>query len=365
MPSFRGFTKRAFRCGLYEAQDVLVEVDDVDLISLEPSRGLSWKKQWQKKILYHDLSRRLVFANPGLRRVRLKQEYDLFVAVVQDCWDVPYINAIDGWKDQCKTSVCWLDEIWASSIPGYKYLLHALRQFDHVFVGYRGSVAPLAEAIGQPCHWLPGGVDTMRFSSYPNSVERVIDVYSMGRRWEGIHHVLLDAAERRDMFYIHDTFLTASDRDVSDHRQHRDLYANMAKRSRFFLVAPGKMNDLGETGGQVEVGYRYFEGAAAGAVMIGQAPKGEAFKDLFPWPEAVTEIQPDGSDVLGVLDNLGSEPERVTGISRRNSVGALLHHDWIYRWKTILQTAGIELSPAMVARENNLKKLAALNLKCE
>jgi len=30
--------------------------------------------------------------------------------------------------------------------------------------------------------------------------------------------------------------------------------------------------------------------------MIGQVPNCEAFQDMFPWPDAVTEIQPDGSD---------------------------------------------------------------------
>ena len=39
MPTWRNFTRRAFQCGLYEAQDVLVEIDDVDLIYLDMSWG--------------------------------------------------------------------------------------------------------------------------------------------------------------------------------------------------------------------------------------------------------------------------------------------------------------------------------------
>ena len=76
MPSARNFTKRAFRCGLYEAQDVLLEVDDVDLICLEALSGFQLKSAWQRKCLYHDVSRRLMFMNPGLRKVRVTQEYD-------------------------------------------------------------------------------------------------------------------------------------------------------------------------------------------------------------------------------------------------------------------------------------------------
>jgi hypothetical protein len=132
----------------------------------------------------------------------------------------------------------------------------------------------------------------------------------------------------------------------------------MAKRSKYFVVSPGKMDRLDETRGQVEVGYRYFEGAAAGAVMIGQAADCETFRDLFPWPDAVIELKPDGSDTLAVLADLGSNPERVAAISRRNSVESVLRHDWIHRWKRILQVAGLEPSPGMMAREARLKRLA-------
>lgn len=35
MPTWRNFAKHVYRCGLYEAQDILVEIDDVDLIRLD------------------------------------------------------------------------------------------------------------------------------------------------------------------------------------------------------------------------------------------------------------------------------------------------------------------------------------------
>lgn len=179
MPTCRNFTRRAFRCGLYEAQDVLVDIDNVDLICLEQGWGGRVDQSWLRLPLYHDISRKLMFVNPGLQRVRLTREYDLFVAVCQDYTDLPYINAIDGWRKHCKSSVCLIDEMWAAMIPGYKYWLHALDQFDYIFVGCKGSVATLSEAINRPCHWLPGAANMLRFSPYPNPPARVIDVYSV------------------------------------------------------------------------------------------------------------------------------------------------------------------------------------------
>ena len=253
--------------------------------------------------------------------------------------------------------------MWAARIPLCKYWIHSLRRFDHIFVSAQGSVAALSDAIGRPCRWLPDAVDTLRFTPDPNPPARVIDVYSIGRKREEIHRALLKAARRTDVFYVHDTF-EGSMSDVLNYREHRDFLSNMAKRSRFFVVASAKMGIPGETGGQVEVGARYYEGASAGTVMIGQAPECEAFQELFPWQDAVISLQADGSDVINVLSSLKAEPERISAISRRNAAESLLRHDWVYRWKEILRVAGIEPSPRMKLREQRLRDLAELSHAC-
>jgi Glycosyl transferases group 1 len=363
MPTARGFKKKAFYCAQYEAQDVLSDVADVDLIHLEPGRGYKFKEAWLRRLVFRDVTRKLIFANPGLHKVRLTQEYDLFLVMCQMDHDFLDINAIEGWQDRCRTSVCWISEMWAARIPLCKYWIHSLRRFDHIFVSAQGSVAALSDAIGRPCRWLPDAVDTLRFTPYPNPPARVIDVYSIGRRREEIHRALRKAEGRTDIFYVYDTF-GGSMSDVLNYREHRDFLSNMAKRSRYFVVAPAKVGILEETGGQVEIGARYYEGASAGTVMIGQAPECEAFQELFPWQDAVMSLQADGSDVINVLSSLKAEPERLSAISRRNAAEALLRHDWVYRWKEILRVAGIEPSPRMKLREQRLRDLAELSHAC-
>jgi hypothetical protein len=358
MATSRRFRRQAFRCGPYEGQDVLSGVANVDLLYLEPGPGFSFKEKWLKRLLYHDVTRKMSSLNPGLREIRLTKDYDLFIATCQFHWDFPYINAIRNWKDRCKTSVLWIDELYAGTIPQYKYWLGALKRFDHIFIGSRTAVVPLSKAINRECHWGPGAVDVLRFTPYPNPPQRVIDVYSIGRRWEGIHQALLQAGARKELFYIYDSF-PGADTEPFDYLQHRDLFANIAKRSRYFMVAPGKIDDV-EAKGQVELGYRYYEGAATGAVMIGQLPDNVQAREMFPWPDAVVPIQPDGSDVLEVLTKLGREPERFLAMSRRNAAEALLRHDWLYRWKEIFRVAGFEPTPGMVARERRLKDLAEI-----
>jgi hypothetical protein len=70
------------------------------------------------------------------------------------------------------------------------------------------------------------------------------------------------------------------------------------------------------------------------------------------------QIQPDGSDIMAVLNDLGSDPERMAAISRRNTREALLRHDWVYRWNEMFRVAGIEPSPRMATRERRLKHVA-------
>jgi Glycosyl transferases group 1 len=363
MPTWRNFRKHAYRSGLYEAQDVLVEIDDVDLIHLDITTwGARLGEYWLRRPLYHDASSKLIFANLGLKKVRLSKDYEVFVAVCATFEDLPFVNAVEGWRDHCKIGVCWLDELWVSNIADYKYWLPALRQFDYVFIGCRGTVCPLSQASKRACFWLPGGIDALRFSPLPDPPARVVDVYSIGRRYEGIHHEMLKAAEQGEIFYVHDTHMGGGLIEVHDYQQHRELFANIAKRSRYFVVAAAKADVLGETGGQIEIGYRYFEGTAAGAVLIGDIPDCDAYRDLFGWPEAVIQIQSDGSDTMAVLRELGSDPERMAAVTRRNTKETLLHHDWIYRWNEMFRIAGIEPSPRRAAREQRLRDLADLSV---
>lgn len=347
----------AFQCGHLEAQDILTACDDVDLIPLEAEGDFAHKLRWLRRLMYRDVTRRLAFVNPGVRRVKLEREYDLLVVMCQGYWEFLYVNALDGWKDHCKTSICWIDELYAADLPRFKYWLPSLRRFDHVVVGMHGTASPLGAAIDRPCHYVPGAVDALRFTPYPEPPDRTIDVYSVGRRLEGPHQALLKMAARDSMFYLYDTLHTGSSQ-AGDHREHRDLYANVAKRSRFFMVAPGKADAPEQTHGQSVVGFRYYEGAAAGTVMIGQAPESQGFREMFDWPEAVVPVRADGSNIEAVMSELSRQPERLHAIGRRNAEGALRRHDWSYRWNRILEIAGLPPAPGMENRGRALQSLA-------
>jgi hypothetical protein len=364
MPTWRSFAQRAYHCGWYEAEDVFSNCDDVELVLPRPGKRFHLTERWHQRLVWKDLSGLSAYLNPGLHTIRLTKEYDLLLVHCQTFFELLNLNAIERWRDHCGISVCWIDEMYAAEVPRYKHWIKLLKRFDHVVLGMAGTVKTLSEAIGRQCHYVPAGVDALRFTPFPRIPDRVIDVYSIGRRWQQIHRSLLNLAEQNKIFYLYDTLHTGES-VAANYREHRDLFAGTAKRSRYFLVAPGKMDSPEETKGQIEIGFRYYEGAAAGAVMLGQAPESELFRRMFDWPDSVIEIKPDGSDVKDTLKSLAGQPERLDEISRRNAAGALLRHDWAYRWSEILNIAGLKPTPELAARKRRLRELAELERQTE
>lgn len=359
MPTWRRFENAAYQAGTYEAQDVLADVCDLELIQLEPAAGFRAREFVQVRLAWRDPTGVFAGANPGLRPVALAKDYDLFVAHCQTVRELLYLNGVQGWKDRAQRSVCYLAELYANEVRQSKNLLRILRSFDVVVTELRESAPLIADVIGRPCLCLPPAVDAIRFAPYPNEPSRVVDVYSIGRRREAIHNELMDASRSNEIFYVYDTFAGGAGARVKDYRAHRELVASIAKRSQCFVVAPAKWDEPQQTRGQVAIANRYFEGAAAGAVLIGQPSDTDEFRELLDWEDVVVPIAEDGSDVMAVVRELKASPERVRTIGRRNAANTVLRHDWSVRWRQLLEAAAIPVGPAMRAREDRLKAIAS------
>ena len=365
MPTLSAFHKQAFRVGLWEAQQVLATCAEVDLVELEASRGFAWKERQLHTLIYHDRSRKLSSLNPGLRRVRLTRDYDVFIMVCPLWLDVWYANCVERWWDHCQTSICWIDEMWAHEVPKLRYWLPVLSRFDHIFVGVGGTGPVLAEALNRECHQIFGAVDTLRFTPLPRAPGRVIDVHSIGRRVQPIHQELLKLVYENGVFYVHDTLNNTGNSIAPSYREHRDMYASMVKRARLFMVASGKVDAQQDTFGQASLGFRYFEGAAAGAVLLGQAPIGPDFQRHFDWEDALLEIRLDGSDTRETVTDLLADPARLDRISIANAAQCLRRHDWIHRWIDVFDLAGLRPTQGMRDRASRLSDLADAALEAQ
>ncbi len=162
------------------------------------------------------------------------------------------------------------------------------------------------------------------------------------------------------LFYLHDSI---AGHQAINSKEHRALFANVAKRSRYFVVNPGAIDQPDKRGNQIEIGSRFFEGAASGAIMVGERPKNEVFERLFDWPEAVTPLPYDSCDIDMVIRDLDGDPERQDRIRRTNVAQALMRHDCVYRWEAVLKTVGHEPMQGVMERKERLRKLAEVVLQ--
>jgi len=148
--------------------------------------------------------------------------------------------------------------------------------------------------------------------------------------------------------------------ETNNYREHRELFSNILKRSKYFIVNMAKAYLQTETNGQIEVGLRYYEGAAAGAIMIGEPVPSEYYKKDFDWDDAVIPIPNGPGEISKLIKCLDKDPDRLDKIRKTSIVQSLLRHDWVYRWKDILELMDMKSKPQLVAREKKLKELARL-----
>jgi Glycosyl transferases group 1 len=347
-------------CAQYEFEDVIASVADADMAAPERLNGVELSRKAYKLVRYLSGSRRLAGAvvRPLAPRL-LAKDYDLFLPVFSQPHQLFALSCVPEWRKRCRKAACFLVEAWTALLPGY--LLELLSEFDHVFIGARHVIPAVSKMIGRPCTYMPQGVDSLRFCPWPDRPLRSIDVCNIGRRSTVTHQKLLEAARQGKLFYYYDTIKPAAKQltfRVSSSPDHRLLLANLLKRSRYFVANRARANEPELTRGSDEIAGRFFEGAASGAIIIGDPPNTPEFRERFDWPDAVVPIPFDAPDVLKRIEELDADPARQARIRRDNVVNALLRHDWVHRLRTILDAVGIDPPARMLAREARLKALA-------
>lgn len=355
--SVRGFRFQAANCCIYELEDLLTDLESAELYQPLPDSSFDLARKIYRGVKYlggsNDLAATMA---PFAPELVLKEEYDLLFAVLDNPWQFHLLDSIKGWREKCRHKACFITEMWQPDLEIQRLFQEPWSYFDHVFLGVTQCVANLSKLIDPPVTYVPPAVDTLRFSPYPNPPQRLIDVSYVGRRAPDIHQALVKRAEQDNFFYYHDTL--KGKLEIGNPREHRILLANLFQRSRYNITNYAKFNSTQETGGTQEIGYRFFEGAAAGTVMVGMPPAGKAFPHYFDWQEPIIKVDLSGSEVIDAIAELDAQPERLSQISRRNVANCLLKHDWSYRWRDMLATFDLQPSTKVIERQQYLQELA-------
>ncbi len=354
--SMRNFDAWPSRSFLFELEYCVCDFEQIDVIAPSFSPTMLNKITHKISRTIFENTGKVPLISPTSNQFVVEQEYDLFLFVCEFPEELYYLNSIKDWRKKCRKAICWLDEIWAKDIPKTKHQLTVLKDFDHVFMNLNSSVKKVADIIQRPCSYMPPGIDAIKFCPYPLQPQRSIDVCSIGNRPASVHESLLNLANQDNFFYMYDTTYSKI-----KYNQHRSLYRNLVKRSRYFIAYRAFFTEGARVGGgEVELNVRFFEGAAAGTILLGIPPNCEAFTQNFDWVDAVIPLPPDATNVGEIIAHLDSQPERLNKIRTDNVVNSLLRHDWVYRWEKILAVVDIPISPGMIERKAKLKELAKI-----
>jgi hypothetical protein len=352
-------------CITYEFEDTFAAVTDAQRIDATDLSGLEFSRRAYKLA-------RLASGSPSLARrlapyprskVVLESDVELFFPVFSHTYELYSLATIPNWRQRCRKAACYITEVWSDMLP--EYLLELLSAFDHVFLGCRHSVQDVARITGRPCTYLPLAVDVPRFTPASLDQPRPIDVCNIGRRSPVTHQALLEEAERQLIFYYYDT-VAASGADlkhrtfrVDSPHEHRRMLATILKHSRYFIANRSYVNRPEFMQGREEISGRFYEGAAAGTVMIGEAPRAEEFERQFDWPDAVIHVPFDSPDIGRILADLNGDRERLRAVRRNNAREAALRHDWLHRIQVVFDVLGLAPTDGMRARAQRLDQIAS------
>lgn len=352
-------------CVAYELEDTFAAVAECQRIDVTNLPALEFSRRVYKLA-------RMASGSPGLVRrlapyprskVVLQSDFDLFFPVFSHAFQLYSLATIPNWRQHCRKAACYITEVCSEFLP--EYLFELLSDFDHIFLGSRHCVQDVARVTGRPCTYLPLAVDVPRFSPALLDRPRPIDVCNIGRRSPVTHQALLEMAERQQIFYYYDTVAASGDDlrnrtfRVDSPHEHRRMLATILKHSGYYFANRSYINRPNMTAGHEEISSRFYEGAAAGTVMIGEAPRAQEFERQFDWPDAVIHVPFDSPDIGRILADLNADPERLRAVRCNGVREAALRHDWLRRIQVVFDLLDLTHTEGMRARAQLLSEIAS------
>jgi hypothetical protein len=286
---------------------------------------------------------------------RFLTQYDL---IILHCMG---LSEIDLFRDYILSGsgikiICSIEDVWPHNIDQQVHERNLLKECDTVISNCYHAVQHLKTKFNfTNAYYLPPSLDAIAcYEPAKIQVKRSIDLYYMGRRIEKRHAKFVHWSNKSGAFYFFDT---AGNVPMIDHREHRKRYINILNRTKLFVVSPGKVvNPLNEVLPE-EIGYRYFEGAACGTVMIGDIPNSPVFKECFDYPNPVLPI-PDSDELNSFLEEytaLSSDPFYPTRIAGLKNI--LEHFDHAHWWNKLMKYSGFGFDDNTSPRLEQLNRM--------
>lgn len=349
----RKLRDEVFRSFDYEFEDFVAAIDEVDWYTPEYRHVSPGARN-----LAEGLSRKFLKVpwNPAYRMPAIQQDYEVFYVLCMYVWDLQIIARIPDWSGRVGKAVIYINELFLANIQDDARFLHVLSRFDRIETSYTGTLEALESVSGVTSVFYPSCIDALASAPDPRRDHRPIEVYSLGRGQKRLFNAFKELADHHYWTFIYSTHRVTS---TGDYRGNRNRLKHALSRTVFLEVNPAKFDEAHLSENQHELGFRYFEGAGSGCVMVGPVLKNPHFKEVFPWEDAVVVLPEDDDELIPFFLDLRAQKDRLRTIMRANVHGALSRLDFAYRWEQTLRAVGMQPTNQILERREVLAKQAA------
>jgi hypothetical protein len=196
----------------------------------------------------------------------------------------------------------WVIDSWRPQLRKIGVLAE-IQRLSPLFVGMQQARDVLVrEQPRLDVRWLPYAANAQIFRE--QGLDRDVFVYWMGRRSRDLDRAIAKYCTDRGLEYRTDAATG-------------EQLGRLAARSKYFVVTPPDVTSVDRTGGFSPLGFRYFEGLAAGARLLGVLPRSGEYEQLLP-VDAVAQVAADGHALetrvnRGVSDARGADAQSHAG----------------------------------------------------
>lgn len=260
----------------------------------------------------------------GARKWVPKEEYELKADVLWVVLMGPENFTLDlysGWGKNVGLKILYLIDTFDAQLASIRRVLRSTK-WDLTSTAFLGAKPVLEEQTQREWQVVRHAVKLDRFRP-ANMEERVIDFCAYGRRLERVHQSVREYCNLKGKYYDYTT--AASIQPQLDPREHYGQYAWHLAHTVFNFCWPMEVTNPGRSKLHSPITCRWFEAAASGNVILGQAPADPEFEHIFG-PNAVLDIDYANGNLMNVFEMLWAKRHEHlrTALERR----AALSHNW-------------------------------------
>jgi len=214
---------------------------------------------------------------------RDKYDFCFFVAM-EPSW-ISSLRYIEGLREKCGRVVVYVFDAWLANADWLRRSRRAWELCDLVYISFPWAVDTYSRHLSCPVEYLPQAARAARF--HPSRRERPIDVLSVGRRLAPAHSLILEIAEKHDLFYHYSEAMAQQAVDLTESQQ---LLARLCQSARSQVCWPVEMTRQDRKGEGSPITVRWFEAAACGSIVFGARPSATDFAEIFPYDDFVVQL---------------------------------------------------------------------------